>query len=146
MNALAPRALQPDNGLFVVRVGTVQLIRGRLRPVVQVYVEGPNFANRLCPTTVDTGFSEYLTLPGHIVDYLGLSPAGFTEARMANDQVQRFDLFHAEVIFGSRTQNILVHRTESESLVGMSLLSGSVIKIDARLGGAVELEPVTGPV
>ena len=113
---------------------------------MQVYVEEPNFANRLCPTTVDTGFSEYLALPGDTIDYLGLSPAGFTEARLANDQVQRFDLFHAEVVFGRRVQYIQVHRTESESLVGMSLLSGSVIKIDARVGGAVELEPATGRV
>ena len=129
-----------------MRVGSVELIRGRLRAVVRVYVEGPNLASWLCHATVDTGFSEHMTLPGDVIDYLGLQSAGFTEARMANDQVQRFDLFHAEAIFGGRIQNILVHRTESESLIGMSLLSGGVIKIDARLGGAVEIEPAAGPV
>ena len=130
----------------MVRVGSLELIRGRLRAVVRVYVEGPNLVSWLCHATVDTGFSEHMTLHGDVIDYLGLQSAGFTEARMANDQVQRFDLFHAEAIFGGRVPIILVHRTESESLIGMSLLQGLVLTMDARQGGAVGVEPATGPV
>ncbi len=116
------------------------MVRGQLRPIVRVYVEGPNLTNRLCRALVDTGFSSYLALTGEIIDVLGLQPAGYTHARLANDQIERFELYHAEVIFAGRTQSIRVHRTESESLVGMSLLSGNMIKIDARDGGAVEIE------
>ena len=130
----------------MVRVGSLELIRGRLRAVVRVYVEGLKLVSWLCHATVDTGFSEHMTLPGDVIDYLGLQSAGFNEARMANDQVQRFDLVHAEAIFGGRIQNILVHRTESESLIGMSLLQGLVPTMDARHGGAVGVEPATGPV
>ena len=123
-----------------MRVGTVRVIRGLLRAVVRVYVEGPDLASWLARATVDTGFSGHLALPGDVIDYLGLQPAGTTLSRLANDELQSFELYHAEVVFGGRTQGIRVHRTESESLVGMSLLSGNIIKIDARNGGAVEIE------
>ena len=125
---------------FTVRVGTVQLIRGRLRPVVSVYIEGPGQTSTISRAMLDTGFSEYLALPGYTIDFLGLSPAGPADVRLANDQIVRFELYHAEVLFGGNSRKIQVHRTESEALVGMSLIDGSVVKIEARVGGAVELE------
>lgn len=129
-----------------MRVGTVQLVRGRLRPIVRVLVLGQNNASWLCRATVDTGFSEHLTLPGDVINYLGLQPAGSTLSRLANDEIQRFELYHAEIFFGGHFRNIQVHRTETESLMGMSLISGNIIKIDARVGGAVEMEAPQNPV
>ena len=129
-----------------MRVGTVQFVRGRLRAIVRVLCLGQNGASWLCRATVDTGFSEHLTLPGDVVDYLGLQPSGSTLSRLANDELQRFELYHAEVFFGGQIRNIQVHRTETESLLGMSLLSDHIIKIDARVGGAVDMEAPQSPV
>lgn len=129
-----------------MRVGTVQLVRGRLRPIVRVLVLGQNSASWLCRATVDTGFSEHLTLPGDVIDYLGLQPAGSTLSRLANDKIQRFELYHAEIFFGDRFWNIQVHRTETESLMGMSILSDNILTIDARQGGTIQMEHATEPI
>lgn len=112
--------------------------------MTRVYVEGPNYTSGIYDAVIDTGFSGHLALPGYVVDELKLEPAGTIRSLVASGEAREFQLLRASVIFGAREQTIRVHRTESATLVGMSLLSGHLLKIDARVGGAVELEITTG--
>ncbi len=122
----------------------MQRQRRKLVAMTRVYVEGPDYASDIYDAVIDTGFSGHLALPGYAIDELNLEPAGTIRSLIASGETREFQLSQATVIFGAREQTIRVHRTESATLVGMSLLSGYVLKIDARAGGAIELEVATG--
>ncbi|MCY4509515.1 MAG: clan AA aspartic protease [Acidobacteria bacterium] len=89
---------------------------------------------------LDTGFSGYLTLPAADVQRLKLIRAGERVFRLANGEPFRFEVYHGRVWWHGRASRVLIFQSETTPLLGMSLLWGSRITIDALAGGAVEIE------
>ena len=94
---------------------------------------------------VDTGFDGHLTLPLSVIERLELAPEGFGRAELADTEVRQFGLYDAVVSWHGQPRNVAVLHSETQpSLLGMALLWGSRITIDARGGGEVVIEEISG--
>lgn len=96
---------------------------------------------------VDTGFDGELTLPRGLIRRLGYPYAGFTRGTLADGSVVRFDYHEGRVLWHGGEERAVVVLAAGEAgdpLVGMALLRGSRLTIDAVPGGAVRVEEPPG--
>lgn len=93
---------------------------------------------------IDTGFTDYLTLPPEVIASLQLVFRESVEFVLGDGSPVSFDTFAATVVWGGQERDILVLASEGGPLVGMSLLYGYRVIIDVVDGGSVTIEPKTG--
>lgn len=91
-------------------------------------------------TILDTGFSGSLTLPPDVIHALGLPFRSRGSAVLADGSEAQFDIFAATVKWDGVPRNILVEAAETDPLIGMGLLYGFNINIQAVDGGKVTIE------
>lgn len=92
---------------------------------------------------VDTGFDGELTLPLGLIQRLGYPYAGFTSGTLADGSAVRLDYYEGRLLWHSGEERAVVVLTPGEAgdpLVGMALLRGSRLTIDAVPGGVVRVE------
>ena len=94
---------------------------------------------------LDTGFNGWLTLPSDVIRRLGLLRQGQRTAIFANDTQDGLNIYHASVQWHGHPQTVFVFEVEGQPLVGMSLLWGSRITLEAFDGGTVVVEEITLP-
>ena len=127
--------------------GTVKSIDGAfLEAVVALSVYGENAAAEFVEFVIDTGFTEDAALPLNIINRLGLPPAaGAVEIALADGSVDRFERYTAYILWHNRLREVRVLDLGSEPLLGMELLRGCNISIDADPGGAVTIAELSAP-
>lgn len=91
---------------------------------------------------LDTGFSGSLTLPPSLIAALGLPFRSRGSAILADGSAAHFDIHAATVVWDGVPRNVLVEAADTDPLVGMSLLYGHTILIQAVDGGRVTIEPL----
>ena len=89
---------------------------------------------------IDTGFTSFLSLPLAIIIDLGLSWHYRDIGTLGDGSEVVFEIYKASVIWDGQNKIIDVAASESEPLVGMSLLYGFMIQIQAIEGGTVRIE------
>ena len=89
---------------------------------------------------LDTGFSGSLTLPAALISSLGLPFRSRGSAVIADGSEIEFDIFAATVIWDGVPRGVLVEAAETEPLLGMRLLYGFNINIQAIDGGRVTVK------
>lgn len=94
--------------------------------------------------TVDTGFTGALCLSPDLVETLSLPLVGRGVAVLADGRAVETRVHRATVVWHGRERMVRVLATESEPLVGMALLRGSRLTVDAIPGGAVRVEELPG--
>ncbi len=110
---------------------------------VPLVIGGPDGQEQGVAAIVDTGFSGYLTLPFSVVEALSLDLLGQGEALVGDGTFQVFDLYEARLIWNEEPMIIEVATAETEPLLGMSLIHGHDLRIQAIENGAVTIEPMT---
>lgn len=120
-------------------------VREGLEPTVRVVVIGPDDAAMEVDAVVDTGSTAHLTLPEHVIEELDLSWRNRDAVWLADGTVVESATYDASLIWHDRIVPILVHAAESKPLIGMRLLSGSRLTIDAVDDGPVTIEPLDAP-
>ena len=91
---------------------------------------------------VDTGLTEEMALTNEIIHRLGLSTdddAGEIELTLADGTTAAFNVYIADILWHDRIRRVAAVSTESISLIGMELLRGSNINVDAVPGGLVTI-------
>ena len=111
-----------------------------LEPRITLRVAGLARIFQTVETAVDTGFTAYLTLPERIIHQLGLIHLGRRPATLASGEVQMFDVYGGLTLWHDQPRVAVIHRTDGRPLVGMSMLSGSRLIVDAREDGDVIIE------
>lgn len=91
---------------------------------------------------VDTGFTGHLTLPPETVERLALPIIGSAESVLADGRTVIEDVCLARVVWHGTPQPVRVLVAAATPLLGMSLLRGSELRIEARPGGAVVIRPM----
>ncbi len=112
-------------------------------PISPVLFENANGELVRIDAKIDTGFTEWLGLPTSHIEALGLEAVDTDVVMLANNQEQRVDVYLANVFWGLQHYSVRVHRLGTRPLIGMSLLQGLVLTMDARHGGAIEIEDST---
>jgi clan AA aspartic protease len=94
--------------------------------------------------TVDTGFTGALCLPSELVRALSLPLVGRGVALLADGRTVETPVHRARVVWHGWERVVRVLSTEGGALVGMALLRGSRLTIDAAPGGDVRIEELPG--
>ena len=111
-----------------------------LEALIAVDVEDSNGASHSLEVVVDTGFTGYLVLPQAVISRLGLRFSGRRSVILASGEQSTVDAYGGIVSWHGRRRNVIVLESSSESLIGMSLLSGSRVTLDVRADGTVLIE------
>ncbi len=90
---------------------------------------------------IDTGFDYHLALPFRLVQSLGLTWVSEVEMRVATEQWEHFDSYAASVWWFGNRLPIRLLQTQSEILVGTSLLWESQLTVQFWDGGSVNVLP-----
>lgn len=95
---------------------------------------------------LDTGFTGYLTLPTHTIRDLELPSVGRRIFELANGELFDFHVYLGSILWHGRAGNALVLQSDGVLLLGMALIWGSRVTVDALNDGVVtieELRPVS---
>jgi len=119
------------------------VIVGEVKPgqeaSVSLAVMGPADRQIEFDAVVDTGFTDYLTIPSRWVNELGLRFRESMTYELANGELAAFDLFEVRVLWDGRWRNIVASVADGGPLVGMALLHGQRLTVDVIDGGRVEI-------
>ncbi len=108
--------------------------------VVPLTVEGPTGQAREIAAVVDTGFSDYLTLPAAFVSELGLAYRTRDSAILADGSEAFFDVYDIVVLWDGHPRHVYTYATDATPLVGMRMLDSHDLSIQVRTGGRVVIQ------
>jgi clan AA aspartic protease len=91
---------------------------------------------------VDTGFTGWLTLPERNIIDLGLTHYGQRRVILANEEQIATEIYSALTLWHGQPRPVLVYQIEGIPLIGMAMLSGSRLIVDAWEDGDVTIEEV----
>ncbi len=118
------------------------VVRGRVAGV-ELRVRSPGGRTDEAVTVlIDTGFEGRLTLSTETVRRLRLDWIGVEPWSTADDRALDFDLYAAEAFWEGGWIAISVLDTGKRALLGMKLLDGFRLTIDATEGGRVTIESI----
>ena len=115
-------------------------VKDGVEAVIDVVVNGADGRQQEIEAVIDTGFTNYLTLPHSIISSLALPWSGHQLGSLADGSERIFDYYGASVIWDNEVIVIPVNAMDSEPLIGMALLEGYDPHIEVVEGGAVTIE------
>jgi clan AA aspartic protease len=117
-------------------VGVVNSLR---EAVIALAVHGPNGQVEI-DAVVDTGFNGYISLSRALISELGFPFRRRGRAVLADGSEIIFDVYEATVSWDGALRRLEVDEADTDALVGMGLLDGFELTIEAVTGGAVAIE------
>jgi clan AA aspartic protease len=94
---------------------------------------------QLVDAVIDTGFSGFLTLPSSTIESLDLNWKGRDIATLGDGTSCIFEVYIAVVIWDGQYRTIDINESEKMPLIGMQLLRGYDLRIQAIEGGSVTI-------
>ena len=116
------------------------VVNARNEAVIRLALDGPTGQTREMDAVIDTGYSEYLTLPPTVMTELGLPFVGFMRASLADGSEVLFNLYAVTVLWDGDPMDVNAYESNSIPLVGMALLQGHNLNIDVQSGGRVAIQ------
>lgn len=115
---------------------------GGLEAWIVVSVMGIEGELRESEVIVDTGFTGWLILPEADIRRLGLARAGYRDSIVASGNSERLNYYRTSVLWHGQLHEIEVFQSIDQPLLGMELLEGSRVSVDAWDGGDATIEAV----
>lgn len=124
-----------------MQYGVVSEISNVLEAGITLTILGNGVGNEDIPFLIDTGFGGALALPVHIIRRLNLPPAHVanTTITLADGSSETTSVYVARLLWHGRLREVELLNLECEPLIGMELLRGSNISVDAAPGGVVAI-------
>jgi clan AA aspartic protease len=116
------------------------VVSPRCEATLPVLVKNANGQQQMIDTVIDTGFNGFLTLPSSVITALDLPWQMSDIVTLGDGSKALFDLFTATIIWDGQYRDIDIAESETDPLIGMSLLYGYRLQIDAIEGGIVKVE------
>ena len=120
--------------------------QGGLEPRLSVSVMDASGDLQQFEVILDTGFTGWLMLPEVDINRLGLVREGRHRGILASGNAEEFDYYETLVSWHGQLHEVEVFQSIDQPLLGMELLEGSNVVLDANEGGEVIIEEAgTGP-
>ncbi len=116
------------------------LVNARYEAMIRALVRDAAGQAHEIEAIIDTGFNGSLTLPPALIAALALPWRTRGSAILANGTEDEFDIYAATLIWDGIPRPILIESVDTAPLVGMALLYGYDVRIQAIDGGLVTLE------
>jgi clan AA aspartic protease len=111
--------------------------------IIQLAVIGDQQKKQGVRAVIDTGFTGSLTLPPTTIADLELTWFTQQEGFLGDGSRRTFDVYRGTVIWDGQLRVIEVNASDTAPLVGMTLLEGFELKIQAYEGGSVAILPIS---
>ena len=122
------------------------MIRGRVTvgKAMLIACEIMDNRSRLWPLEayLDTGFTGDLALPINAIRRLGLPHLGERIFTLADGRTNAMNTYYGTLIWHERPRDVVVIQTDGAPLIGMGLLWGNQIILNAVDGGSVIIEEI----
>lgn len=112
----------------------------RCEATLPLVVGNANGQRQVIEAVIDTGFNGFLTLPSAVIATLDLPWNASEIVTLGDGSETVFDLYAVTIIWDGQYREIDVAESETEPLIGMALLYGYRLQIDAIEGGIVRIE------
>ena len=89
---------------------------------------------------VDTGFSGHLTLHPELIVQLGLRPMRSLDVALAGNLQRTVNTYRGQALWHGKPKTVRILEASGAPLLGMRLLSGSQLTVQAVEGGQVLIE------
>ncbi len=123
--------------------GRVIRLGSSLRAAVELAILGNSQSEIRAFATIDTGFSDDLSLPAGAICALGLPRIGTVDVELGGGDRRTFNAYEATIAWQGQSRAVRVHESNGLPLIGMGLLQGNNLHIQAIHGGDVKIEPVS---
>ncbi len=91
---------------------------------------------------IDTGFDGCLTLPGQVIQSIGLIRGDTVRVELGDGSRHEMEEFRADVEWAGRIHSVFVLQRKQVPLIGIGLLYGHRLTIDVVDGGPVTVSPL----
>ena len=108
--------------------------------MLPIVVGHGNVPKQMVEALIDTGFSGFLSLPLSMIESLGLNWIFSDFVTLGDGSEVIFQMYRATVIWDGQFKVVDVAASESEPLLGMSLLYGFKLQVEAVERGIVTIE------
>lgn len=115
-------------------------VNGYREAIIRLVVSGPREQEQEIEAVVDTGFTGFLTLSPSLITTLGLPFRRRGRAVLADGSESLFDIYEATVLWDGQPRRVAIDAVDTDSLVGMALLYGYELTIQALVGGRVSIK------
>jgi clan AA aspartic protease len=110
---------------------------------IQLVVGNTDSQRQMVDAVIDTGFTGFLTLPLSVLTDLNLQAYRREEGILGDGSTCIFDVYRGLIIWDGELRRIDINESDTEPLVGMSLLYGYRIQLDAIEGGMVTIQALS---
>jgi clan AA aspartic protease len=110
---------------------------------IRLVVGNADSQRQMIDAVIDTGFTGFLTLPFSVLVSLNLRAYRREEGTLGDGSTCIFDVYRGLVIWDGELQQIDINESETTPLVGMSLLYGYRMQLDAIEGGTVKIQSLS---
>lgn len=119
------------------------MISGRVNAeceaTVRLTLIGRNGVQVRVEAVIDTGYDGWLVLSPALIAELGYAWTNECNAILADGSKTRFNVYRGTILWDRRHRTIKIDEAESSPLIGMGLLEGHELTIQARDGGSVSI-------
>jgi clan AA aspartic protease len=116
------------------------VVSQRCEAILPLVIGGVSGRRQVVDAVIDTGFNGFLSLTSAIIAALDLPWNASDIVTLGDGSETLFDLYAATVIWDGQYREIDVAESETEPLIGMAILYGYRLQIDAVEGGIVRIE------
>lgn len=116
------------------------VVSAYLEALVRITVRGPGGQEQEIETIIDTGFNGALSLPPARIAALNLPWRRRGRALLADGSESLFDIYEATIVWDGSARRIAVDAADTDSLLGMGLLYGYELTLQAVAGGHVIIQ------
>lgn len=116
------------------------VVNAKREAIIHVVVRGPNGQEYEIDAVIDTGFTGFLTLPSSLILSLDLTWRGQAQAELGDGSLHQFDVYEATVLWDGQIRTVETDAADTMPLIGMAMLYGYDLHIQAVKGGMVTIE------
>jgi clan AA aspartic protease len=110
---------------------------------IRLFVGNADSQRQMVDAVIDTGFTGFLTLPLSVLTDLNLQAYRREEGILGDGSTCIFDVYRGFIIWDGELRRIDINESDTEPLVGMSLLYGYRMQLDAIEGGMVTIQALS---
>jgi clan AA aspartic protease len=115
------------------------LVNQQREAVLKLAIIGNRSQKNAVDAVVDTGFNGDLILPIELVLELELIPQGYQKATLGDGTISQFRVYTGTVIWDGSRKAVEVNAATSGVLIGMGLLDGYKLEVNATPNGIVTI-------
>jgi clan AA aspartic protease len=116
------------------------IVNSNCEATIALVIGNGNRQTKLIDAVIDTGYTGFLSLPREIIVALNLPWTGIDRGTLGDGSEVTFEVYAATVIWDGEYYDIPINEAETDPLVGMSLIYGYDLQIQAIEGGRVTIK------